>query len=234
MKVCLLANSFYYLEGGGHFWVYLNWALGLRSLGCQVVWMEPVFPVSDKGQVSMRIAKLKSYLASYGFGDLAIPWEQELPGERCLILEDTVDADLLLNMVPRVDSSLVNRFRRSALIDIDPGLTQVAIAEGQMEMAEHDHYFTIGETVGEKGSPFPDCGLRWFYTPPPVSLDLWTQTESQGTQPYTAITHWWAEPLQFQGESYPNGKRETFRQLVTLPRLTNAKLELACSYIRGR
>ena len=40
--VCLAANCIGYPEGGGHLWVYLNWALGLRALGCRVTWMERV------------------------------------------------------------------------------------------------------------------------------------------------------------------------------------------------
>ena len=31
--VCLCAKTLHYLEGGGHLWVYLNWALGLRDNG---------------------------------------------------------------------------------------------------------------------------------------------------------------------------------------------------------
>ena len=27
-------------EGGGHFWVYLQYVLGLRQLGCDVYWLE--------------------------------------------------------------------------------------------------------------------------------------------------------------------------------------------------
>src|SRR5437667_11262804 len=27
-------------EGGGHFWVYLQYVLGLRALGCEVYWLE--------------------------------------------------------------------------------------------------------------------------------------------------------------------------------------------------
>lgn len=231
-KICLLANTFNYLEGGGHFWVYLNWAMGFRSLGCEVVWMEPVYPGDEIRDVQVRIAKLKSYLARYDFGDsVAIPWEQELPNEKCLVLEQAIDADLLLNLVPQVDSDLVGRFRCSALIDIDPGLTQAAITKSQLNVAKHDYYFTIGETVGQKGALIPDCGLRWFYTPPPVSLDFWTQAKAESTRPYTTITHWWEEPLQFQGEIVPNGKCETFRCFVSLPPLVSAKLEIACSYM---
>jgi len=49
--VCLLANALSYPEGGGHLWVYLNWALGLRALGCQVIWLERVFPRTPPHEV---------------------------------------------------------------------------------------------------------------------------------------------------------------------------------------
>src|SRR5215210_5996005 len=39
------------------------------------------------------------------------------------------------------------RFRRSALVDIDPGLLRVWIHEGLMELAPNEVYFSIGETV---------------------------------------------------------------------------------------
>ena len=29
-------------DGGGHWWVYLQYALGLRELGCHVLWFERV------------------------------------------------------------------------------------------------------------------------------------------------------------------------------------------------
>ena len=44
LTVCLAANTLSYPEGGGHLWVYLNWALGLRALGCRVIWLETVEP----------------------------------------------------------------------------------------------------------------------------------------------------------------------------------------------
>ena len=34
IMACLCADTISYPEGGGHQWVYLNWALGLRALGC--------------------------------------------------------------------------------------------------------------------------------------------------------------------------------------------------------
>jgi hypothetical protein len=44
ITVCLAANTLGYPQGGGLLWIYLNWALGLRACGCQVVWLESVNP----------------------------------------------------------------------------------------------------------------------------------------------------------------------------------------------
>src|SRR5215216_4362569 len=43
VTVCLSTNtSLSYPQGGGHLWIFLNWALGLRALGCEVIWLETV------------------------------------------------------------------------------------------------------------------------------------------------------------------------------------------------
>ena len=39
-KVCLSANTLGCTKAGGHLWVYINWALGLRASGCRVIWLE--------------------------------------------------------------------------------------------------------------------------------------------------------------------------------------------------
>ena len=43
ITICLApANTIAYPNGGGHLWVYLQWALSLRALGCRVIWLEGV------------------------------------------------------------------------------------------------------------------------------------------------------------------------------------------------
>src|SRR3712207_4975119 len=62
VTVCLSTNTtLSYPQGGGHLWVFLNWALGLRALGCEVIWLETV---SDKESV----AALKSRRKYRGLG----------------------------------------------------------------------------------------------------------------------------------------------------------------------
>src|SRR6185437_6003309 len=69
--VCLVANCVGYPEGGGHLWVYLNWALGLRALGCRVIWMERVggpqgIPLA---RVVAQMESLKKRLERYGLAE---------------------------------------------------------------------------------------------------------------------------------------------------------------------
>src|SRR5215216_8030548 len=57
VTVCLSTNTtLNYPQGGGHLWVFLNWALGLRALGCEVIWLETV---SNKETVSALKSRRK-------------------------------------------------------------------------------------------------------------------------------------------------------------------------------
>jgi hypothetical protein len=219
-------------KAAGHFWVFLNWALGLRALGCTVLWLERITADIRADELSKRILNLKSYLEAYGLeNSLALSCETEVSEpndilDGCLTFEEARETDLLLNLA--YDIPFVGLFRRSAFVDIDPGLTQVWIDVHNMKIPHHDTYFTIGETVGQPGALFPDCGLRWHYTPPPVHLPAWPQSAAASTAAFTTITNWWnPEWMEYQGETYDNGKRAGFLPFLDLPRRTNKPLELA-------
>ena len=213
-------------------WAYLSWALGLRSLGCKVIWMEAAFPNAPLEEVQPQVAALKRRLERYDLaGSVALcSWTDEpLPrqmAEGSLDLEAATEADLVLNMAYEVPPGVIGAFRRSAMVDIDPGLTQIWMSEKLLKTAPHDVYFTIGETVGRPGAPFPDCGIQWQYTPPPVFLPAWPQMPAGSGAPYTTVTHWWGSLMEFNGESYYNGKRDGFLPFLELPSRTKQALEL--------
>src|SRR2546422_698457 len=81
-------------------------------------------------------------------------------------------ADVLLNFHYAIDPRLLACARRTALVDIDPGLLQFWMSSGQLKVPPHDSYLTTGETVGTPAARFSDCGLRWTHIRPPVCLDL--------------------------------------------------------------
>src|SRR3979409_983887 len=68
--ICLNANTIAYPTGGGHRWVYLNWALGLRANGCRVIWMEGAVPSWGAKRTQELVAILRRQLQPYGFHDV--------------------------------------------------------------------------------------------------------------------------------------------------------------------
>jgi hypothetical protein len=231
LTVCLAANTLSYPEGGGHLWVYLNWALGLRELGCRVIWMETVEPERPALQVQALVASLKTRLQRHGLAE----WVALCPatGSRLAkgaadgCLEDP-DADLLLNLQYALHRDVVRRFRRSALIDIDPGLLQIWWSDGHIDGAEYDIYFTIGETVGRPGARFPDAGRKWHYTPPCVALSAWPACPAPPGAPFTTVSHWYEDEWVEDADGYyRNDKRSGFEPFLDLPRRTDQPLELA-------
>jgi hypothetical protein len=236
VTVCLWADTFGYPEGGGHAWVFLNWALGLRALGCRVIWLEAAHPSTPAAEIQRLTAALKSRLERYGLAKqvalCSCTVEPLPPGAAagCLDLEAAAaEADLLLNVSYNGDAEVLRRFRRTALIDIDPGLLQVWISERQIELPRYDVYFSIGETVGQPGARFPDGGLVWNYTPPCVALDWWPVRRAPDDAPFTTVSHWHThrEWVCHGEESYLNDKRSGFWPFRDLPRHTRQPLELA-------
>ena len=232
--VCLApARTIAYPQGGGHLWVYLQWALGLRALGCRVIWLEGIDPSDSELDSREKVAALKLRLRPYGLAEsLALFSLNGGPLSRgvadgTLDLEAAAEADLLLNLWHSLPASVVSRFRRSAFVDTDPGLLQVWMTRGDVQLAPHHISFTIGETVGTPEALFPDCGVRWHYTRPPVFLLQWPPTPVGPSAPYTTITHWWGSTFEFQGRTINEEKYVSFLEYQDLPSKTPVRLELA-------
>ncbi len=240
LKVCLSANICHKNGSGGCAWLYLNWALGLRALGCQVIWLEEVEVDEDDPNIADNelqeyLALLKNRLKQQGLADCSIAFcsqtGEPLPWDASgwyLTLEDAAEeADLFLNVRYQTHPGVVGRFRRSALVDSDPGLMQLWMSCGQINMARHDLYFTISETVGTPMAQVPDCGVQWHYTPLPVFLPSWPPTKAEPSAPFTTVSNWWGDWIEFQGETLSNEKRKSFLDYLDLPSRTPANLELA-------
>jgi len=233
--VCLFANTLGYPEGGGHRWVYLNWALGLRSLGYDVIWLEAVQPRSRACEVRANAATLRNQLEPYGLAERVAlcSWTSKRLAaeivEQYLTIDTAATAELLLNMAYAAPEHVIRRFRRSVLIDIDPGLLQVWISTGGIKVAPHDVYFSIGETVGQPGARFPNAGLEWHYTPPCVALDWWPVCTARADAAFTTVSNWYTADEWMEDEQgvYANDKRDGFLPYLDLPQRSMQPLELA-------
>jgi len=224
---------------GGHIWVYLNWALGCQLAGYDVVFLEALGANGITETTREAISRLHGVLKDTGLNaDISlIRWdadqskyipECELIDDKTIHLQEAVDnSDLLLDFLYDLPADIICRFHRSALIDIDPGLLQMWINEGQLNVASHDFWFTIGESIGKPGSLIPDCGQRWGHTHPPVALESWPIVATKTNGFYTTVTNWWGDWVRLGNDVFNNEKRTSFIECIDLPSHANANLELA-------
>jgi hypothetical protein len=228
-------------EVGGHFWVYTHYVLGLQRLGCDVIWLEEFVPTDDPGADRIRIARFVEQMDSYGLRGRIVLYRRvdTEPGFE-FVLEPHESAlaifrraDLLLNFHYNITPAILPLFSRTAFVDIDPGLLQFWVSNGQIELRKHDFNFTIGETVGTPQALFPDCGLDWIHIRPAVCLERWPFVDTPHRDAFTTVSSWWGAGgkgefiTDGRGLLYENNKRYSFLRFVDLPRRTSATLELA-------
>jgi hypothetical protein len=229
-QACLCADTIGFPQGGGHTWAYLNWAQGLKSTGFDVVWLEEVSSHVPLDRLQVLFGELRRRLEPFGFSKRIAILQRGIgcmaDSLGCIPFEEAAQADLLVNLKYSLEAQVVRRFHRSVLVDIDPGMLQIWMHSRQIEVAPHDVYFSIGETVGTSTALFPHAGVEWHYTPPPVALDSWPASPP-GVETFRTVSTWWSEWLVHDGLSYDNSKRAGFLPYFDLPRRTSQKLELA-------
>lgn len=227
--VALRGTAYGYADGGGgHLWAYLNWALGLQAVGCRVLWVELVDPA--RPETARSIADLRSRLEPWGLAEALVTCSPSGETVSLNTLDESAvdEADLILDPAYDTPRRILDRAGRSALIDIDPGQLQCWWASGDVSVASHDCYFTIGERIGVPGGRAPDCGVIWNHTPPPVALDAWPATSAPGGGAFTTVTHWYADEYFAYGDVwFDNSKRSAFLPYLDLPSRVEVTLELA-------
>jgi hypothetical protein len=223
LKVCLsTANTLLYPQGG-HLWVFINWALGLRSCGCDVTWLDVVPTSIPLDELVARYDHLRKILRPFGLdANLVVDFlsREDLRGrldEAALPCPESLGPfDLLVDLRYDLPGRLFATFRRKVLINIDPGQYELALAEGHYPEPKHDLLFSIGETAGQVKT----ANKNWLHTPPCVFLDEWPFTLGSKDAPWTTVAHWWAE-------DDDDSKRESFRAFMTIPSKVCARFELA-------
>src|SRR5436305_7690211 len=224
--------------GGGHFWVHMQYAQGLRRLGCDVYWLEQFRPPPDAAWETGLGSQFFDRMRGFGLEGKVLLYAKagndfrfvgcEWPDVERVLKR----ADLLLNFHYAIDPRLLACARRTALVDIDPGLLQFWISTGQLNVPAHDCDLTTGETVGTPAARFSDCGLPWHRIRPPVCLDLWPFTYDPHAEAFTTVSSWsttdWLK-VTANGKTIlrENTKRVAFLEFAELPRRTRQPLELA-------
>jgi hypothetical protein len=228
---------------GGQAWAGLQYLLGLRSLGHDVVYLEDCGRSSwvyiwEKEEWTHELdypaAYVQASLEPFGLGDRWIYRDnyRSLGMPLGQFVEFCSRADLLVmraapfwNWRPEYELP-----RRRAYIDVDPGFTQIAIANGDQGLAEGiaraEVRFSYAQRFGAAGCAIPTDGGPWRSTRPPVFLPEWPYAPGAGAQ-FTSVMRWQGfKEVVHRGISYGQRDKE-FPRYFDLPRRTSRKFLIA-------
>jgi hypothetical protein len=225
---------------GGFAWVFLQYILGFKRLGWEVLFVDRLDPdmcVNAQGERCPVERSENSRYASAiidGFGlgqSSSLIYERRaligLPREE--VVDRASDSALLLNIMGFLDDEeILAAVPRRVFLDIDPGFPQMwhdlKLAD---VFAGHTDFVTIGENIGRPECHIPTCGLEWVTIPQPVVLDQWPHLPPT-SGPFTTVASWRGAygPIEYRGRQYGLRAHE-FRRFVKLPRLTSRPFEVA-------
>lgn len=225
---------------GGHTWVFLQYLLGFRKLGWEVLFLdrlEPEMSVDAAGRPaplerSVNVAYVEQVLRAFDLGErwAVFHGEGAMAGmSRARVLEEAARAALVINVNGFFDDEEVLAAPGLRVyLDIDPGFAHMWRALGLHDAFQgHDAYVTVGENVGGPGCTIPTGGIDWVTTPQPVVLEHWPPQDGPG-EAFTSVGSWRGPfgPVEFDGRTYGLRVHE-FRKFAELPRRVTAPLEIA-------
>jgi len=219
---------------GGASWAVLQYLLGLRRLGHDVLFLEPVIAGPAGLAGSPAAAYFDALADDFGLRGSAALLDAT-SGEpyglpRSVIARFCARADLLLNLSGVLDAGeVLEPIGVRAFVDLDPAFTQLwAAVEGiDMGFDRHNRFITVGCCIGSPGCAVPTCGREWITTPQPVVLERWpvaTRTRSDGL---TTVANWRAYGSIEHGGVRYGQKVHSLRPLMELPSRLGVPLELA-------
>ncbi len=250
MKSIVIAGSLAQKPGrGGHTWVFLQYLLGFRKLGWDVLFvdrLEPGMCVDEAGNPiaaapSWNVRYLTDVMCRFGlqrdFAVLCDGGASTIGLTRQALIERVRSSAALIDVMGFLnDEEILASARRRIFLDIDPGFGQMWQALGLRDMFHgHDAYVTIAENIGQPSCGIPTCGLDWITTRQPVVLDEWPlEGGDAASRPITSVVSWRGAygPVTYAGRTYGLRARE-FRKFATLPQHCEGPFELALDIHAG-
>lgn len=212
---------------GGAAWAVLQWVLGLRALGHDVLLVEPVDTLTGAS------CRYRTQVAAAG--DLAGRVVLVTPGRQTAgmayadVAAFSATADVVLDIAGMLrDPELLEPAPVRAYLDLDPAFTQLwqAVDGVDMGFAGHSHFLTVGLAVGSEQCTVPTCGRTWIPTLPPVVLDRWPRAGGAGDA-WTTVANWRGYGSVWAGGQRYGQKAHSWRTVMDLPARTRAPLHPA-------
>jgi hypothetical protein len=229
-------------QQGGHTWVFLQYVLGFRRLGWDVLFLDRLDASMCRDaagkpagvESSANLVRFLEVMARFDLNEAySLMFDnssRSIGRSRTDVIEFTARADCLINFMGFLaDEEILSSAKRRVFFDIDPGFPQMWKDLGLADLfAGHDAFVTIGENIGRVDCQIPTCGLHWITTPQPVVLDEWPTGAESPRECFTAIATWRGAygPVEYHGKSYGLRVHE-FRKFFELPMKTAERFEIA-------
>jgi hypothetical protein len=229
---------------GGATWAVLQYVLGLRRLGHDVYFVEPV---PDRSLRPAGASLAESDNASY-FAAVRTAYLKE---KAALVRAGSSDtdgmsydelravarrADVLINVSGMLqDEALISRIPVRVYLDLDPAFVQLWHATQGIDMRfdAHNRFVTVGLQIGRPGCDVPTCGRDWVHTLQPVVLDAWPASGGIVLDGLTTVANWRGYgSIEHNGVHYGQ-KAHSLRKLIDLPARTPEKFMLVLNIDPG-
>ena len=244
LKIVILG---YIVRGpyGGLVWHHLQYVLGLKKLGHEVLFVEDSDEyASCSNPFTPELTKEPSYGLQFikdvfDHFDMKNDWAyydshtttwHGLSKENVFSFCDSADIVLNISAVnPLRDwwSKIPNRI----LIDTDPVFTQIRHLTNKQDnetAQHHTAFFSFGENFGKSGCTIPDDGFKWKPTRQPVFLDAWKISEQTPNAKWTTVMQWDSYKEKIFANRAFGMKSSSFSEFENLPHLIPAEhFELA-------
>jgi hypothetical protein len=223
-------------------WVFLQYLLGFRRLGYDVLYLDALEPdsyVDEKAQrcpleESWSVRYLRKVMSEFDLGNnyslLCDGGTSCIGLSRREVVDRVRQSTCLINVMGFLrDAEILAAARRRVFLDIDPGFGQMWRELGLADiLADHDAYVTVGANVGQSVCTVPTCGLNWITTVPPIVLEYWPPSAPRDDGNFTSIVTWRSifGPIEYRGTTYGLRVHE-FRKFIELPSRTPQAFELA-------
>ena len=215
---------------GGATWAVLQYVLGLRRLGHDVYFVEPV----DAATLQASTRYFHAVTAEFDLRErsaLLLAGTRETVGLSYEVLQEAARrADVLINISGMLaDEALLAHVPVRLYLDLDPAFNQLwsAIEQIDMRLDGHTHFATVGLALGRPACKVPTLRRQWIPTLQPVVLDRWPRAEDIVYDGLTTVANWRGYgSIEHEGVFYGQ-KAHSLRRFLTLPTRTTERFMLA-------
>ncbi len=231
---------------GGWTWALLQYVLGLKELGHDVCWIDPITTASiQPGGARLTHSRNTRYFQevtrAFALQDVATLLLQDQPDQTVgaplgVLQARARQSDLLINVSGALTlDAVLGLATRRVYLDLDPGYTQLwhAVQGIDMGLDAHTDFVTIGPHL-MTSDVVPTGGRHWRTTLQPIVLSHWPQTDGgdDAGDAFTTVANWRGYGSITHAGVFYGQKAHSFREYLTLPRLTGERFVLALAIHR--